>query len=135
MKYLLDTNTCIRYLNGRAPLIRQRMVMVADTDIAISSVTKGEMYTGSTKSQQPVQSRAKQDAFFVRFVSLPFDDVAADEFGRIRASLEIAGIPIGPFDMQIAAIAITHSLIVVTHNVGEFSRIAGLLIEDWEIPG
>lgn len=132
MKYLLDTNTCIRYINGRALRIRERMAQIADTDIAISVITKAEMYAGAAKSQTPARSRAKQDVFFVRFVSLSFDDAAADEFGRIRATLEQAGTPIGPYDMQIAAIARVHKLIVVTHNVSEFARIAALKIEDWE---
>ncbi len=133
MRYLLDTNTCIRYLNGRAPAIRQKMLTVDDTDIAISAITKGEMFAGSARSQIPQRSRARQDEFFVRFVSLPFDDAAASEFGRIRAALEAAGTPIGPYDMQIAAIALAHNLIVVTHNVREFGRIEGLQIEDWEL--
>ena len=133
MKYLLDTNTCIRYINGRAPQIREKMLKVVDADIAISTVTKGEMYTGSAKSQYPQQSRFKQDAFFVRFLSLPFDDAAADKFGHIRAMLEVAGTPIGPYDMQIAAIALLHGLVVVSHNTREFGRISGLMIEDWEV--
>ena len=133
MKYLLDTNTCICYINGRAPRIREMMLAVEDSDIAISTVTKGEMYAGSAKSQHPRQSRSRQDAFFVRFISLPFDEAAANTFGQIRATLEIAGTPIGPYDMQIAAIALAHQLIVVTHNTGEFGRIAQLSVEDWEL--
>jgi tRNA(fMet)-specific endonuclease VapC len=133
MKYLLDTNTCIRFINGRVPQIRVHMAAVQDTDIAVSSVTKGEMYAGSAKSQTPQQSRAKQDAFFARFVSLPFDDAASNEYGRIRAHLEKNGTPIGPYDMQIAAIAVAHRLMVVTHNTGEFGRIPWLKIDDWEV--
>lgn len=53
-------------------------------------------------------------------------------YGRIRKMLESLGTPVGPYDMQIAAIALTHNLIVVTHNVREFSRIEGLQIEDWD---
>ena len=133
MRYLFDTNTCIRYLNGRAPAIREKALAVTDTDIVISAITKGEMFAGAARSQMPQQTRSRQEAFFVRFVSLPFDDAAANEFGRIRAALEAAGTPIGPYDMQIAAIALVHNLIVVTHNTREFGRIAGLQIEDWEI--
>lgn len=133
MKYLLDTNTCIRYINGRAPQIREHMRAILDSDVAISTVTMGEMYAGSAKSQTPERSRALQDAFFVRFTSLPYDEAAADAFGRIRAALERAGTPIGPYDMQIAGIAQAHGLIVVTHNLQEFSRITGLKIEDWEV--
>ena len=133
MKYLLDTNTCIRYINGRAPNIRTKILSVSDTDITVCAITKAEMFYGAAKSQYPERSRAKQEAFFTRFVSLSFDDNAAKQFGLIRAKLESAGTPIGAYDMQIAAIAITHDLIVVTHNTKEFSRINDLKIEDWEI--
>ena len=133
MKYLLDTNTCIRYINGRAPQIREHMRSLADTDIAISTVTMGEMFFGSAKSEHPKRSRAKQDAFFIRFAHLVYDEAAADEFGRIRAHLEGQGTPIGAYDMQIAATAVVHGLTVVTHNTKEFGRIPWLKIEDWEI--
>ena len=109
------------------------MRAILDSDIAVCTVTMGEMYAGSAKSQTPERSRALQDAFFIRFASLNFDEAAADAFGQIRAELESAGTPIGPYDMQIAGIAQVHGLIVVTHNVKEFSRIAGLVVEDWEI--
>lgn len=132
MKYLLDTNTCIRYINGRAPKIRKKMLQVDDNDIVVSSITKAEMFSGSEKSQYPKKSRAKQDAFFVRFQSLPFDDFAANHYAIIRSILEKAGTPIGSYDMQIASIAIAHNLIVVTHNTREFSRITGLQLDDWE---
>lgn len=74
MKYLLDTNTCIRYINGRAPKIRERIHLVADVDIAISTITMGEMFFGSSKSAYPQRSRAKQDAFFIRFKHLVYDE-------------------------------------------------------------
>jgi tRNA(fMet)-specific endonuclease VapC len=133
MKYLLDTNTCIRYINGRAPQIRERMGSITDADIAISTVTMGEMFFGSAKSEYPQRSRAKQNAFLIRFVHLVYDEAAADEFSRIRAHLERLGTPIGPYDMQIAAIAVVHGLIVVTHNTQEFARIPWLTLEDWEV--
>lgn len=133
MKYLLDTNTCVRYINGRAPRLRANFLRISDDDIAVSSITKAEMYYGSSKSQTPERSREKQDDFFQRFVSLPFDDSAADRYGSLRARLEATGTPIGAYDLMIAALALVHNLVVVTHNVGEFSRIAELNIEDWEI--
>ena len=66
------------------------------------------------------------------FLSFPFDGNAARHFGRIRADLAKTGNPIGPYDLQIAAIALSHSLTVVTHNTREFSRVSGLNLEDWE---
>ena len=55
-------------------------------------------------------------------------------FGEIRHALMAAGKPIGPYDTMIAAIVLAHDLTLVTHNTNEFSRVAGLKLEDWEIP-
>jgi tRNA(fMet)-specific endonuclease VapC len=132
MKYSLDTNTCIRYINGRSLAIRQKLPTVPAYDIVVCSVVRGELSYGVAKSQTPEQSAEKQARFLKPYASLPYDDVSAKEYGRIRAYLENLGTPIGPYDMQIAAIAIVHDLVVVTHNIREFSRIPWLKIEDWE---
>ena len=65
-------------------------------------------------------------------MSLPFDDLAAEAYGRIRARLEQAGQLIGPNDLLIAAIAVAHQVTLVTHNTREFQRVEGLQIDDWE---
>lgn len=132
MKYLLDTNTCIRFMNGRSPALHRKFLSTDYRDIAISTITKAEMFYGSAKSQTPEVSRARQEEFFRHFASLTFDDAAADVYGQIRAPLERAGTPIGQHDMLITAIAVSNNLVLVTHNVSEFGRIIGLAIEDWE---
>jgi tRNA(fMet)-specific endonuclease VapC len=68
----------------------------------------------------------------VPFASLPFDDACAEQYGQIRNELESDGTPIGPNDLLISAVARAHGLTLVTHNVGEFSRVIGLRLEDWE---
>ena len=73
-----------------------------------------------------------QKSFLSQFVSLPFDDSCAEIYGKVRADLAKAGTPISSNDLQIASIALANNLILVTHNVREFSRIEGLKIEDWE---
>lgn len=133
MKYLLDTNTCIRFINGRAPKIRERFLLVSEDEIVISSISKAEMYYGSAKSQTPEISRAKQDSFFNRFTSISFSDQAAEFYGTIRAGLERKGKPIGQNDMLIAAIALANNLVLVTHNISEFERVPNLTLEDWEV--
>lgn len=132
MNYLLDTNACIGYLNGRAIGVRAQLQARPSQEIAVCSIVKAELYAGAGKSVEPVSTIARQQAFLVNFVSLPFDDKAAEIFGHIRATLEKAGTPIGPYDMQIAAIAIANNLILVSHNVREFQRVPGLRVEDWE---
>jgi tRNA(fMet)-specific endonuclease VapC len=132
MKYLLDTNTCIHYLNRRSESIIRRLDAESSEDIVVCSVTRAELIFGAFKSNNPEKTLAKQRAFLNPLATLPFDDSTAEHYGRIRAYLARAGTPIGPNDLLIAAIALTHNLILVTHNVREFSRVEHLKIEDWE---
>ena len=132
MRYLLDTNVCARYLNGRSLLIRERLQSTNVEEIAVCSVVKAELFYGAMRSNNPTRTLARQQEFLKLFVSLPFDDSTALVYGRIRAELLASGTPIGPNDFQIAAIALTHNLTLVTHNTREFSRVSGLAIEDWE---
>jgi tRNA(fMet)-specific endonuclease VapC len=133
MKYLLDTNTCIRHLNRRSQAIIDKLASLPSDEIAVCAVVKAELFYGAHKSQYPMLTLEKQQQFLDQFVSLPFDDESALIFGQIRAKLELAGTPIGLHDLQIAAIALAHNLIVVTHNVREFGRIERLHLIDWEV--
>ena len=65
-------------------------------------------------------------------MSLPFDDRAAEEYGKVRSHLAVLGTPIGPNDLMIAAIALANHMTLVTHNTAEFSRVPGLTLEDWQ---
>ncbi|MER2511057.1 MAG: type II toxin-antitoxin system VapC family toxin [Nitrosomonas ureae] len=133
MRYLLDTNVCIRYLQGRLPAIRNAIRSQKPDAIVICAVVRAELFYGAMKSQSPAETLTKQRQFIDRFPTLPFDDSAAMIFGKIRADLHRQGNPIGPYDLQIAAIALVNNLILVTHNSREFSRIEGLQLADWEI--
>lgn len=132
MKYLLDSNACIGYLNGRATGVLNRLHALPVQEITVCSVVKAELFYGAMRSVNPTQSLAKQREFLDRFVSLPFDDGSAEFYGQIRARLAAQGLPIGPNDLMIASIALLNQLILVTHNIREFSRVDGLQIEDWE---
>jgi tRNA(fMet)-specific endonuclease VapC len=132
MKFLLDSNTCIRYLNQRSQTVIDRLTETDDDNIFVCSVVKAELFYGAARSHNPVKSREKQVAFFARYQSLPFDDRAADHYAVIRSFLARDGVPIGPNDLMIAAIALAHDLTLVTHNSSEFSRVPNLRTEDWE---
>ncbi len=132
--HLLDTNACIRHLNGRAPVLSARLKDFDPKQLAVSSIVKGELFFGSLRSQNPAKSRQIQDDFLKDLTSLPFDDAAAEHYARIRADLASSGTPIGPNDLIVAAIALTHNLTLVTHNTDEFGRVKNLQIEDWELP-
>jgi tRNA(fMet)-specific endonuclease VapC len=132
MTYLLDTNVCISYLNNPETSIRERLQKLVPSSVVLCATVEAELYYGVMKSQTPSKNLAKLAPFLAQFVILPFDSTAAKEFGRIRAKLAKAGTPIGPYDLQIAAIAIANGLKLVSHNTREFSRVTGLQLEDWE---
>jgi tRNA(fMet)-specific endonuclease VapC len=133
MRYLLDTNVCVMYLNGRSELVRDRILSTPIQDMAVCSVVKAELFYGAMKSNNPTRTLERQQQFLERFISLPFGDDAAILFGQIRAHLANIGTPIGAYDLQIAAIALANNLTLVTHNTREFSRVDGLQLDDWEI--
>jgi len=132
MRYLLDTNVCIRYLNGQSEKICQQLSMKNPEEIALCAIVKAELIYGVYKSRNQARNLQKLFLFFEPFISLPFEDEASGVYGRIRSQLDQAGTPIGPNDLMIAAIAIANNVTLVTHNTSEFSRIGSLYIEDWE---
>lgn len=133
MIYLLDTNVCIHLLNERSAVIQNHFRAHASADIALCSVVKAELLYGARRSQRTEANLLLLEAFFAPLQSLPFDDACAEHYGRIRAELLSQGRPIGPNDLLIAAIARAHDATLVTHNTGEFGRVPGLRLEDWEV--
>jgi tRNA(fMet)-specific endonuclease VapC len=129
---LLDTNTCIHYLNGTSESIREHVEEAGPGNIVLCSVVKAELFYGALKSRKAKRNLKRLTRFVNRFPSLPFDDQAARVYGRIRARLAKAGMLIGPNDLMIAAIAMARGTAVVTHNTQEFSRVKNLTLEDWQ---
>jgi tRNA(fMet)-specific endonuclease VapC len=132
--FLLDTNVCIRILNGSSPPVAARLQATNPAEVRLSAVVKAELLYGARKSTRIDDDLRLLRRFFTPFVSLPFDDRCAEEAGLIRLDLERSGRPIGPNDLLIAASARAHDLVLVTHNRREFGRIPGLRVEDWESP-
>lgn len=131
-RYLLDTNTCIAVMRSH-PVAVQRMAAVAPGDCAISTITAYELYTGVEKCAKPAQERGKVELLLTTVWEMPFDPDAARESARVRALLESQGQAIGPYDTLLAGQALARSLILVTANTREFSRVPGLALENWLI--
>jgi tRNA(fMet)-specific endonuclease VapC len=133
--YLLDANVWVALLRRSSPLLAARFQAAAPSgDLRICSVVVAELWYGCALSAKPVANRIAVDAMIAPFPSLPYTDISADRFVTVRRSLETLGQVIGPYDMQIAAIALANTCTLVTHNTSEFSRVPGLTLEDWEIP-
>jgi len=130
LRYLLDTNVCIRVLRDRPPEARERFNLEADS-LCISAVVLTELLHGAVKSDRPEHHRAEVERFASRLEVLPFDETAADHAADIRATLERKGQPIGGYDVLIAGHARSRGLTIVTGNLSEFGRVDGLRCEDW----
>ncbi len=130
MKVLLDTNICIALMKGREKAVR-RLQTLQPSDCVISTVTSYELLTGVLKCQNPTREREKVLRLMSLVHALPFDDAAADKAAEVRAHLESIGKVCGPYDMLLAGHALSRQLRVATNNVGEFTRIPGLVVEDW----
>lgn len=134
MSYLLDTNAWIAYLRQNNQNLVQRFLREDPADILLCSVVLGELFYGAWHGHPSklAPNLALIGRLQQRFASLPFNDDVAPRYGEVRAALDARGTPIGPNDLMIASIALVHDLTVVTHNTGEFSRVPGLKIEDWQ---
>ncbi len=132
LRYLLDTNLCIRLLRDRPAGLRARFNATAQT-LAISTIVLTELLFGAEKSGRPEQGRREVEAFAARIALLDFEASAAAHAAEIRWELARTGRTIGNYDLLIAGHARSRGLIVVTGNLREFARVPGLRCEDWMI--
>jgi tRNA(fMet)-specific endonuclease VapC len=130
MRYLLDANAIIGLLNNTSPKLAWRARNENPADVVISAVVAHELFYGAFKSRRMAQNMAIVDA--LQFAVLAFDKEDARKAGEIRAFLATRGTPIGAYDVLIAGQAAARDLILVSHNTGEFGRVPGLRIDDWE---
>mgnify|MGYP002737779276 CR=1 FL=1 len=128
--YLVDTNTAIEAMRGRAPELRSRFNRHS-ASLSTSTVVIHELLFGVARSNHPAKVRRQVDWFSELLEVLPFDEAAAEHSADIRARLAEAGTPIGGYDVLIAGQARSRGLVVVTNNTDEFERVEGLRVEDW----
>jgi tRNA(fMet)-specific endonuclease VapC len=130
VRFLLDTNSIIALLKGHHQFLK-RMRQHQPQDVAVSAIVAHELFYGAFKGQRTVENLTRIDA--LRFEVLEFDREDALQSGQLRATLTTSGTPIGPYDVLIAGQAIARGLTLITHNLREFQRAAGLQVEDWEV--
>jgi tRNA(fMet)-specific endonuclease VapC len=130
LRYLLDTNLCIRLLRDRPAALRERFNREAE-GLSTSTIVLAELLHGAEKSARPAENRREVEGFAARLSVLPFDAEAAAHAAEIRAALERRGAAIGGYDVLIAGHARSRGLVVVTGNLREFRGVEGLRCEDW----
>lgn len=131
MKYLLDTNIIIYFLNGSYPEITGHLKHVPAQDIMIPAVVLAELEYGTRNSNDYEKSIAAIRKFTKPFEIAMFSENEAGEYGSIMTDLKKNGTPIGANDMMIAATARANGAVLVTHNLKEFQRVKNLVLEDW----
>lgn len=132
----LDTNAVIVALNDRASPVRSKMeaAVASGETLTISSIVLFELRYGAAKSARPERNLQRIADFLAGPIEvLTFEPVDAEEAGDIRAALERAGTPIGPYDVLLAGQARRHDALLVTANAREFSRVPRLKFEDWAV--
>jgi tRNA(fMet)-specific endonuclease VapC len=129
----VDTNVVIASLNGRPAQVAERLDdALLYQAVALPAPALQELWYGAAKSQRVQQNIARIERLLeAPLVILPFDAEDAREAGFIRAYLKPLGIPIGNYDVLIAAQAKRRGLTLVTANVREFARVPGLIVTDW----
>jgi tRNA(fMet)-specific endonuclease VapC len=133
MRFCLDTDTCINAMKGRYPGMVAMFGQFEPADFGIPAIVHAELLLGILKCQSPAKTRDIVEAFLAPFELIPFDRAAAREYAIVRHDLEVMGKTIGPNDLMIAATVRARNLTLITHNVREFKRVTGLMIEDWSI--
>ncbi len=131
MKYLLDTNICIYIIREKPLKVLEHLQLVDIRDVGISAITLSELEYGVEKSTRKARNKIALTEFLVPLEIMPYDDLAAQYYGKIRSFLERDGQIIGPLDLLIAAHALSLNSILVTRNEKEFRRIPELSVENW----
>jgi len=129
-RFALDTNAISYALSGKGD-VRRRLSHTQKADVGLPTLCMFEVWRGARLKRWGGARLQVLTTFLTQYAELPFDSAAADHASDIAATLEQAGTPIGPLDTLIAGVARSRASILVTHNTREFSRVPGLMIEDW----
>lgn len=132
LKYLLDTNIASYYLRRSSAALEERVNQgLVQQVVAISALTRAELRFGQAGMATDDRRRGLIDRFLLQLPNLPWTHQAADQYGGLKDAHRRSGTPIGEIDTQIAAHALAEGLTLVTHNTRHFSKVPGLLVEDW----
>lgn len=134
MQYLLDTNICIYIARRSPPEVLSRLERLKPGDVGMSIITYLELVCGACKSRRVQSNLEAIERLSGHVPVLPLDVPVARRYGQIRTELEKRGSPIGAYDLLIAAHALAGGLTLVTNNIREFRRVAGLRVENWALP-
>ena len=129
--YYLDTNVIIDAIRGKFPQLEGYFQKYPSSSIAVPSVVVAELEFGAEHSDNYKKRRKQYLDIIAPYRIIPFAENEAVAYGNIREQLTKSGTVIGSNDLLIAATALANNATLVTHNIGEFSRVKGLSVVDW----
>jgi tRNA(fMet)-specific endonuclease VapC len=130
-KYLLDTNICAYFLNGKFNL-ETKIDSVGFENCVVSEITIAELKYGVEKSTHKEKNKKTLEIFQSKFDVIPIFP-ALDIYAKEKARLKTKGKILDDFDLLIGSTAIFNSLTLVTKNVSDFDRLEDINIEDWTV--
>lgn len=133
IRYLLDTNICIYLIKKHPPEVLERFRQIQLKQLYISTITLFELYYGIEKNKSHQRNSAALENFIAPLSIADFTAESAKQAALIRHQLQQKGTPIGAYDIQIAAIALSENMTLLTNNIREFERVQGLKLENWVI--
>ncbi len=130
LRYLLDTNVVSDLIRNPGGAAAGRIADAGENRVCTSIVVAAELRYGAAKSGS-AKLAARVDLLLSALTVLPLETPAEHHYAHVRNHLARRGTPVGPNDLLIAAHALAKALIVVTANTDEFSRVPGLVVENW----
>lgn len=130
MRFLLDTNAVSDLVRQPSGRVAARVAAVGESEVCTSIVVAAELRYGAEKRKSPKLTQ-QLEAVLGALTVIPLDTPADERYGELRCNLEAQGTPVGGNDMLIAAQALSLDLAVVTDNTREFTRVPGLVVENW----
>jgi tRNA(fMet)-specific endonuclease VapC len=130
MRYLLDTNIISDLIRNPGGQVAQRIAEIGHANVLTSIIVASELRFGVAKKASQKLTVAV-DGILKRLSVMLFEAPADVCYGSMRAGLESLGQPISENDLLIASHAIVLGCTLVTANEHEFTRINGLICENW----
>ena len=131
--YIFDTDIYTNVMR-RIPSekLLNRLKKLPRRDQFTTTITIGEVYYGIMKASNRARLlKIFENVLLPRATILPFDFSAAKKYGEIRSFLEKQGTPLAHADLQIASIALSMKMTIITGNLKHFQRIPQLTAENW----
>jgi tRNA(fMet)-specific endonuclease VapC len=130
MDYLLDTDTCIYWLNGRE-VVRNKLLSIDLSNVSICCISVAELYYGAYNSSRVKENLTRAEIFIQNITVIPLNNDSLKLFGELKAQFRKLGQPVADFDLLIASVALAERLILVTNNTRHYERIPDIQLENW----